>query len=62
MDEFSGQLRVTVGETMTPLNKRYQFSGLKPDVQIPSAFKVKGDKQLRQGLQVLVESSGVKQE
>ena len=61
MDEFSGRLRVTVGETMTPLNKRYQFSGLKPDVQIPSAFKVKGDKQLRLGLQVLV-SSGAKQE
>jgi carboxyl-terminal processing protease len=28
-DEFSGSLRVTVGETMTPLEHRYPFKGLK---------------------------------
>jgi carboxyl-terminal processing protease len=63
MDEFSGRLRVTVGETMTPLEHRYPLTGLKPDVFIPSVVKVTDDdKQLRRALQVLVESSSTNED
>jgi carboxyl-terminal processing protease len=59
-DEFSGSLRVTVGETMTPLEHRYPLKGLKPDVLIKHSSGNKDDEQLRRALEVLVESGKTK--
>lgn len=60
-DEFSGSLRVTVGETMTPLEKRYPLKGMKPDILISHSPHLKDDKQLRQALQILIERASAKQ-
>jgi carboxyl-terminal processing protease len=59
-DEFSGSLRVTVGETMTPLEHRYPLKGLKPDVAIAHSSANQEDEQLRRALEVLLESGKTK--
>lgn len=54
-EEFSGRLRLTVGETMTPLEHRYPIKGIQPDVSIPSSQGAR-DTQLSQALEALVHS------